>query len=652
MTTSTSWNLLRRPLAAAIVAAALIGVPALASAQGTSSFDIAEKAPWKACLDGAQPTTKNVPAVDFDGRAPFGVDIMDTNPHWDEVILDFHDSLSEQEIVAYTKQLGLDVRVNSEYANQTNVYIARVEEGAVPYVKDCLTAQAPKGWIEAIEENFEYRVFETESAPSTTPDDPLYQFQWNFKQVNAEKAWKVSTGRDVVVAVIDTGVTYKDDASRGIKAGKDLKGTRFVAGYDFVDKSDFVYDGHGHGTHVAGTIAQATNNGYGVAGLAYDAKIMPIRVLNSRGFGQVADIADAVRWSADNGAQVINMSLGGPLPSLVLKRAIDYAHKKGVTVVAAAGNAGKRSPSYPAAYDHVIAVAATQFDQRTTFYSQWGGYVDIAAPGGNTRVDQNGDGRPDGILQETLKAGKLDEHDFSLYMGTSMASPHVAAIAALVISQGITHPDKVAKVLQKTANDSMKTEYKDAKEYQERYGAGLVQADKAVAHAATMQGTWRFSGAFLLALLAFAGVRRKDVLAMAPKHAPLLFGSAMLAAGGLFFLPFILPGGGTMGYVASLLARPVAQWDVIFAGLGAHQNPLLASFLIPLGAYALFGGRNMLRIAACGLALGMAAFCFTEAYLLTSDVRWIPGMNILDRVWLVSNGLLSLAIGYFGLKRS
>lgn len=651
----------RQFLIAALTTAGLLATPAFAFAQNKQARntpgDIAPTAPWQQCLGGATPTTQNVPAAAPGTQAAFGSQIMDTNPEWDEVILDFNDNLSEQEILAYTKKLGLNARLNSEYSAKTNVYVARVEEGAVPYVRDCLIKEAPKGWLESVEENFEYQLFGTEfqqnnsETTAKTPDDPLYQFQWNFKQVGAEKAWNHSTGRDVVVAVIDTGVTHKDDASRGIKAGKDLKGTKFVAGYDFVDKTDFVYDGHGHGTHVAGTIAQSTNNGYGVAGLAYDAKIMPLRVLNAQGFGQVSDIADSVRFAADNGAHVINMSLGGPLPSLVLKRAIDYAHKKGVTIVAAAGNSGKRAPSYPASYNHVISVAATQFDQQTTFYSQWGKSVDIAAPGGNTRVDQNGDGRPDGILQETLKAGSLNQHDFSLYMGTSMASPHVAAIAALVISQGITHPDKVEQVLQKTANDNMKKKYKDANEYAERYGAGLVQADKAVQAAATEQGTWRFSGAFLLAMLALIGVRRKDALGIAVPHKSLFLGTALFAAGGLFFLPFILPGGGAIGYAASILARPMAQWDVLINGLATHQNPLLASMLLPLGAYAVFGGHKRLRIVACGLAIGMAGFCLTEAVLLTSDVRWIPGMNVLDRVWLAANGLLSFAIGYVGLKR-
>lgn len=612
--------------------------------QGAS---IAPADTWVQCLDGADPSTQNVPAMDISTleSIPFDMEVMDTNPLWDEVILDFADHLSHEEILAYTASLGLDASPTSQMSEKTNIFTAPVEEGAVPFIADCLTQNAPDGWLEGVEENFEYRAFDF------VPDDPLYQFQWNFKQVGAESAWKISSGKDVIVAVIDTGVTVEDAPKRGIKVGPDLKGVATVPGYDFVDKTDFVFDGHGHGTHVAGTIAQATNNGYGVAGLAFESKIMPIRVLNSQGMGSVADIADGVRFAADNGAQVINMSLGGPLPSLVLKSAVSYANKKGVTVVAAAGNSGRRAPSYPAAYKEVFAVAATQYDQHTTFYSQWGDFVDIAAPGGNTRVDQNGDGRPDGIMQETHPIGKTDEHEFALYMGTSMASPHVAAAAALVISSGITHPDKVKKVLRDSADTAMKEHYGE-KEFSERYGAGFLRADKAVAKATTTQGTTRSGGALALVLLTLFGLRRRRALDQNMGQITLFAATATVAAAGLFLLPFIIPAGGTLGWLSAVLARPLANANVLVSGLGAAQNPLLASFLIPLGFYALFAGKSWGRAIASGLAIGMAAFCLTEAFLMTSDVSWIPGVaGLLDRGWLIVNGLLSLALGYLGLKK-
>ncbi len=616
-------------------------LPGMASAQMMDTA-VSPLAPWEACLEGATPSTQNV---------AYGA--MDHDPNQDEMILDFVDDMSDAEVKAWAKQHNLEVSLNSPSADAPNTYIARVQEGAVPYIKDCLTKRDTEGVLELMEENFEYALFgeavssSEDTTTSTTPNDPLYQFQWHFKQVGAEEAWKTSTGKDVVVSVIDTGVAVQDNAQRGIKAAKDLADTATVDGYDFVDKSSFVFDGHGHGTHVAGTIAQSTNNKYGVAGLAYDAKIMGLRVLNSRGFGQVADIADAVRFSADNGANVINMSLGGPLPSLVLKRAIDHAYKKGVTTVAAAGNGGKRSPSYPAAYNHVIAVAATQYDRNTTFYSQWGDYVDIAAPGGNTRVDQNGDGRPDGVLQQTLKDGNVGKHDFVLYMGTSMASPHVAAGAAMVISQGVTHPDRVEEVLQQSADTSTRDRYNSEKEYRERYGAGLMRVDDAVQAANTNQGVPRSLAGLLLAMFAAFFVRRKDQLGVAVSNKGTLFATSTVVAGGLFFLPMLF-GDSTL---IQIFSRPLAEMDILLFGLNSHQNPLMASALIPVAAYGLLGGRPKLRTVACGVALGMAGFLFTESVILTSDVRLIPGMDTLDRLWLAGNGVISAAIGYFGLKR-
>lgn len=625
----------RGAVATALFGAAILA-PGLAAAQGGGLST------WEACLDGKAPTTQNV-----------SPGAMDHDPLSDEIILDFKDSLDDAEVKAIAAKYNLKVSLNSSHSDDANMYVATVPEGAVPYIKDCLAKSDDADALEFVEENFEYQLFgeamawSQDGAQDAAVNDPLYQYQWHFKQVNAEEAWKTSTGRDVVVAVIDTGVAVADNKARNIKAARDLKGTTIVPGYDFVDKSDFVFDGHGHGTHVAGTIAQTTNNKYGVAGLAYNAKIMGLRVLNSQGFGQVADIADAVRFAADNGAQVINMSLGGPLPSLVLKRAIDYAYKKGVTTVAAAGNGGRRTPSYPAAYNHVISVAATQYDRSTTFYSQWGDYVDIAAPGGNTRVDQNNDGRPDGVLQETLKEGRTDEHDFLLYMGTSMASPHVAAGAALVISQGVTHPDKVEAILKQTADPSESKRYSDPNEFKERYGAGIMQTDKAVKAANQQQGQARLALGLLLPLLAAGLVRRRDTLGLKVEHTALVVGTSAVVASGLFFLPTLF--GDSL--LTAYLSRPLAEMDILLFGLGSHQNPLMASAILPLMGYGLLGGHKKGRAIACGLALGMAAFCISEAALLTSDVRWIPGMDLLDRAWLLGNGVVSAAIGYFGLKR-
>ncbi|MCA9324911.1 S8 family serine peptidase, partial [Candidatus Saccharibacteria bacterium] len=192
------------------------------------------------------------------------------------------------------------------------------------------------------------------------PNDPYYDpYQWNFDNgnyggVHAETAWDVTSGTGQVVAVVDTGVAYETYNPLGpgnFAQAPDLSGTNFVPGYDFVSNDTHPNDDHGHGTHVAGTIAGTTNEGNGVAGLAHGASIMPIKVLASDGSGSYADVADGIRYAADHGAHVINLSLGGPASSNYLRDAVAYAHNKGVTIVAAAGNDYGQPVSYPAAYD-------------------------------------------------------------------------------------------------------------------------------------------------------------------------------------------------------------------------------------------------------------------------------------------------------------
>ena len=293
------------------------------------------------------------------------------------------------------------------------------------------------------------------------PNDRYYSYQWNFDNnvsggIHMEDAWEISDGSGIIIAVIDTGVAY-ENYSQGFSdyyLAPDLASTLFVQGYDFVNNDTHPNDDEGHGTHVTGTIAQSTNNNAGVAGIAYGASIMPIKVLGSSGSGSYADIADGVRYAADNGAHIINLSLGGPVTTTYLEEALAYAYGKGVIIVAAAGNNGTNSIAYPAAHDeYVIAVGATRFDETRAPYSDYGSSLDIMAPGGDTTVDQNGDGYGDGILQQTF--GRITSRfGYYFYSGTSMASPHVAAVAALVMSHGnATTPLDVREALESTAKD-------------------------------------------------------------------------------------------------------------------------------------------------------------------------------------------------------
>ncbi|MGX6607160.1 S8 family peptidase [Micromonosporaceae bacterium Da 78-11] len=283
-----------------------------------------------------------------------------------------------------------------------------------------------------------------------TGTDPARTQQWDLTKIRATDAWQKSTGAGVVVAVIDTGV----DASHADLAGQVL------AGYDAIaDTAGVSTDGNGHGTHVAGTIAAATGNGIGVSAIAPDTKILPIKVLGANGSGYMSDTAEGIVWAADHGANVINMSLGSSSKVSAVSNAIAYARSKGVTVVAAAGNEREDgSPtSYPAADAGVIAVAATDSADKVAYYSNQGSYVDVAAPGS--------------AILSTYPGNK-----YSTMYGTSMASPHVAAVAALLKAyhKALT-PDQVEAALESSAVD-LGTAGKDTD-----YGYGRIDAVAALA---------------------------------------------------------------------------------------------------------------------------------------------------------------------------
>ncbi|MGD9975807.1 MAG: S8 family peptidase [Desulfatirhabdiaceae bacterium] len=299
------------------------------------------------------------------------------------------------------------------------------------------------------------------------PNDPLYGYQWNMDQIRAPAAWDQSTGAGVIVAIIDTGIHVE---------GADSFGGRVIGGYNFVKDNENYADNNGHGTHVAGTIAQETNNGIGVAGVAYDAQLLGIKVLNRMGVGTDSDISDGIRWAADYGARVINMSLGGSAAGLTLQNAVNYASAGGVVICAAAGNSGTDTLDYPAKYEACIAVGAIRYDKKKSGYSSYGNGLDMVAPGGDTGVDQNGDGNGDGILQESFfNLFHRLIWGYYFFQGTSMSTPHVSGVAALVLSKHPYYsPDDVRNVLQSTAVDL------GSPGYDTTYGWGLVDAAAAV----------------------------------------------------------------------------------------------------------------------------------------------------------------------------
>ncbi len=455
------------------------------------------------------------------------------------------------------------------------------------------------------------------------PNDPCFRYQWHLQKLGLPEAWKLGTGKGIVVAVIDTGVTKVAD----------LANTRFVPGYNFVANNADASDDHGHGTHVAGTIAQSTNNKLGVAGVAPDAAIMPLKVLSARGSGSVAAIAQSIRWAADHGANVINMSLGGPSPIGTMASAIKYARGKGVVVVAAAGNDGKGRVGYPAKYPGVFAVAATQFDDATTFYSNWGPEIDIAAPGGNVRVDQNGDGQPDGVLQHTINPKDTSRTDYLWVMGTSMATPHVAGVAALVMGAGVRKPDAVEELLMSTARKPARNaaDAPTGPRLDDHYGAGVVDAGAALRKARGGRGAGELGLAGACALLGVARLRRKGGAGV--EKLGLGFLLALVAgSSGLFALPFFISGEHA---AVSAVSSGFVQTLSGVLGPSAAGNPLVWSAIAPLGLVVLLYGVARLRPVLAGFAFGVAGALLFAAIANTVDVRLVP--DFLDRAWLVGH---------------
>jgi type VII secretion-associated serine protease mycosin len=288
---------------------------------------------------------------------------------------------------------------------------------------------------------------------SAAGTDTYRESQWDFAELRVADAWPASTGAGVTVAVLDTGV----DATHPDLVGQVLPGADLITGAG--DAGD---DPNGHGTHVAGVVAALTGNDLGVSSIAPDAKILPVRVLDAGGNGYLSTAAAGVVYAADHGADVINMSIAARTSEAALTNAIAYARASGVVVVAAAGNErGLGSPaSYPAAEPGVIAVAATDSNDTVAGYSTAGDYVDVAAPGTN--------------ILSTFPVAK--GYDFAYSSGTSMASPHVAAVAALLKALDRTlSPDQIEQAIETSATD-LGTPGRD-----DDFGHGRIDAAAALA---------------------------------------------------------------------------------------------------------------------------------------------------------------------------
>jgi serine protease len=329
-----------------------------------------------------------------------------------------------------------------------------------------------------------------------TPNDSAYPLQWHYPLIGLPDAWEITTGDSaVLVAVVDTGI---------LSNHPDLAG-QLVDGYDFVRDPGNAGDGDGidpnpqdpagsgssgtfHGTHVSGTVAATGNNQLGVAGSAYGSRVMPLRALGTNGGGTSYDVDQAVRYAAglanDSGtlpqqrADVINLSLGGAPFSQATQSLYDEVRAAGVLVVAAAGNSATAAPGYPAAYDGVISVSAVDLQRRLAPYSNTGNRIDVAAPGGDNSVDLNGDGYPDGVLSTGGRvSGNALNFVYSFLSGTSMASPHVAGVFALMksVNPSLTPADIDAMLAMGLLSDDLGAPGRD-----NQFGHGIINAQRAV----------------------------------------------------------------------------------------------------------------------------------------------------------------------------
>ncbi len=552
---------------------------------------------------------------------------------FDSLILDFRDDVPtttiSQEIAQIKEKYHHTPQLNSIFSLDDHIYVVEGDQK----VLDSIRRSPLRKNTEYIEPNYQYQALEV-------PNDPEYSKQWNFRSINVESAWDETKGKDVVVAVIDTGVSRVPD----------LKLTKFVSGYDFVNDTKDATDDNGHGTHVAGTIAQSTNNGYGVAGIAYEASIMPLKVLSAGGGGTVADIAEAIKFAADSGADVINMSLGGGGSSHLMQEAINYAYNKGVVIVAAAGNSGENSSGYPARYPKVISVSATDASGEKATYSNYGAGVDIAAPGGSETAQ---------ILQNTIDPS-TGESIFLGAMGTSMASPHVAGVAALVKASGISEPSAVLDILKKSSRQVAE----DPLNY---FGAGHLDAGAAVKLALQGQITfrdffrWLRDNGYLNPRFWIDG----GAVALLPKVL-MVVGSYLLAWALRVYLPFswslnsgLIFGSSGLFFLQGLYVFDLPQWPFRLAGSSLPElgnvvmgtpsfNPIFASVIIPFVLVALLSGNPTGKRFAIGSCLGVAV-CLGISAVIDPGV-WGLGADTVARSFLGINALLCLGLGYLASK--
>jgi subtilisin family serine protease len=427
---------------------------------------------------GASAVTTSIPTAPLRGMtlgvpAGFGIDDVDAvlKRYRAVAVSRLHPPRSER-FAAAAEEAALDASYRVRLAENADVHAAAAALSELASVERA----EPNRWREA----------------TAVPNDPSFAAQWGLTRISCPEAWNRTTGAaSVVVAVIDTGVDLDHPELAGhLLPGQDLvdlagatppPGTRFEGDWTLRDAEP--QDEVGHGTHVAGTISCASNNAEGVAGVTWGCSILPVKVLTRvvgldpphrvSGVGSAVDIAAGIRWAVDHGARVLNMSLGGYSDTFVERDAIAYAVSRGAVVVAAMGNDATDEPSYPAAYPGVIAVGAIDQADRLAPFSNTGAHVALVAPGVDVLCT---------VWNDT----------YATMSGTSMASPHVAGVAALVLSANpALTADEVSDLLRRSAEPLRDDPSQPVPN--DRYGSGLVNAGAAVAGALPLPPPFTFT---------------------------------------------------------------------------------------------------------------------------------------------------------------
>jgi serine protease len=586
---------------------------------------------------------------------------LTTQGSFNSIVIDFREDVGKGQIVEVLDQLMQTEtdrpRLNSEFSEVDQIYIVA---GGQERLRQ-LRRSAATGLAEFIEPNYLYSLPEASQTQfpinpgkdvpkkSTTnlPNDPLYPQQWNLHSIGVETAWALTKGKGITVAVIDTGIAKVPD----------LNDERFVDGYDFINDETNASDDHGHGTHIAGTIGQNTNNGYGTAGIAPEVRLMPLKVVTVGGSATAADISEAIRFAADNGADVVNLSLAGSGYSQLMQQAIDYAYRKGLTIVAAAGNSNQNAVIYPARYRHVIAVSALDIAAKRANYSNFGAGVDLAAPGGLITSEKP----MGGIVQNTFDL-KTKEAMFSPYQGSSFAAAHVSGAVALMKSLKKLDSDQIEEILAITSHHL-------ASDPLNEFGTGQLDLAAAIARVQSPHipkiNFWRwlnnqgYLGAYFWI--------DPDMLA-APTRLWMLLGAILLALAwtvryavrwnGWLMLGLLLSSSGIFllqglhfygapQWVFRLFGSALPEVGTVAQGIPA-LDPIAASVLLPLALWLLLMRLAQPRWFAIGVAIGIVPGLIGQIWPAPEILNVAAGWG--SQLFLGSNAIASMGLSWWMLQ--